>query len=223
MTAPGWYHGEGDPAGTVRFWDGQAWAGEPTTDAARNDIVFYAAVPQNNVLGVASPNEQAVAAVTSKTTQRQAPVVAGPPVAPTPQPAIPASAQLIAIGLCVLKAVPLVFSLLNTVLIAVFGTIGLQIAYNEDLERLLTLAIAMALLFVAIGAALLAAQASGAARNQPVRLLVPALIMTAWDGLLTYGAWVNDHGTDQFFYTGLFLLQGWVAIGAIVGLVKRTP
>lgn len=222
MTAPGWYHGEGDPVGTVRYWDGQAWAGEPTTDVAHSDVVFYAAAPENAVLGAASANEQAVAAVTFKTTRREAPVVAGPPVAPVPQPAIPASAQLIAIGLCLLKAVPLLFSLLNTVLIAVFGTIGLQIAYNEDLEQLLALAIGMALLFFAIGTALLAAQASGAARNKPVRLLVPALIMTCWDGLLTAGAWTNDHGTDQFFYTGLFLLQGWVVVGAIIGLVKRT-
>lgn len=25
----GWYHAEGDPAGTVRYWDGQLWIGEP--------------------------------------------------------------------------------------------------------------------------------------------------------------------------------------------------
>lgn len=25
----GWYHGEGDPAGTHRYWDGGAWVGEP--------------------------------------------------------------------------------------------------------------------------------------------------------------------------------------------------
>lgn len=26
----GWYHGEGDPPGTKRYWDGSAWTGEPT-------------------------------------------------------------------------------------------------------------------------------------------------------------------------------------------------
>lgn len=25
----GWYHGEGDPAGTLRYWDGGQWVGEP--------------------------------------------------------------------------------------------------------------------------------------------------------------------------------------------------
>ena len=27
--APGWYHGSGDPTGTVRYWDGTAWTTEP--------------------------------------------------------------------------------------------------------------------------------------------------------------------------------------------------
>ena len=26
---PGWYHGDGDPAGTARYWDGNDWIGEP--------------------------------------------------------------------------------------------------------------------------------------------------------------------------------------------------
>ena len=26
---PGWYHGDGDPAGTKRYWDGEIWIGEP--------------------------------------------------------------------------------------------------------------------------------------------------------------------------------------------------
>ena len=27
--APGWYHAEGDPPGTQRYWDGELWQGEP--------------------------------------------------------------------------------------------------------------------------------------------------------------------------------------------------
>ncbi len=27
--APGWYHAEGDPAGTQRYWDGAQWSAEP--------------------------------------------------------------------------------------------------------------------------------------------------------------------------------------------------
>lgn len=26
---PGWYHGDGDPVGTKRYWDGNGWVGEP--------------------------------------------------------------------------------------------------------------------------------------------------------------------------------------------------
>lgn len=35
MTTPsGWYHGEGDPPGTQRFWNGTEWVGEPVPQAA---------------------------------------------------------------------------------------------------------------------------------------------------------------------------------------------
>lgn len=30
-TPPGWYHADGDPAGTTRWWDGTQWVGEPQT------------------------------------------------------------------------------------------------------------------------------------------------------------------------------------------------
>ena len=31
QTEPGWYHADGDPPGTMRYWDGAQWVGEPTT------------------------------------------------------------------------------------------------------------------------------------------------------------------------------------------------
>lgn len=31
--APGWYHAEGDPPGTIRFWNGVEWIGEPKPSA----------------------------------------------------------------------------------------------------------------------------------------------------------------------------------------------
>ena len=32
MTAPGWYHAEGDPVNTTRYWDGAMWVGEPVAN-----------------------------------------------------------------------------------------------------------------------------------------------------------------------------------------------
>ena len=29
QTPPGWYHAEGDPPGTQRYWDGSVWVGGP--------------------------------------------------------------------------------------------------------------------------------------------------------------------------------------------------
>lgn len=36
MQPAGWYHAEGDPVGTKRYWDGSMWIGEPTTMTADN-------------------------------------------------------------------------------------------------------------------------------------------------------------------------------------------
>lgn len=33
MTDPGWYEAQGDPAGTVRWWNGTEWVGDPTSGA----------------------------------------------------------------------------------------------------------------------------------------------------------------------------------------------
>lgn len=30
QTQPGWYYADGDPPGTMRYWDGTQWVGEPT-------------------------------------------------------------------------------------------------------------------------------------------------------------------------------------------------
>lgn len=34
MTTPGWYHAEGDPQGTTRYWDGERWVGDPVNTPA---------------------------------------------------------------------------------------------------------------------------------------------------------------------------------------------
>jgi uncharacterized RDD family membrane protein YckC len=34
QTDPGWYHAEGDPVGSVRYWDGTQWVGNPTVPSA---------------------------------------------------------------------------------------------------------------------------------------------------------------------------------------------
>lgn len=203
----------------MRYWDGQTWVGEPTTNASTSAIYYAAAAPQAALVGASAVDPTSIGITYRVTTE--APAEQVEPIA-VPTPAIPASAQLIAIGLSVLKAVPLALMLLNTVLIAVFGTIGLQFAYNQDVETVLALAVGFSLLYVAIGAGLLAAQASGAARNKPVRLLVAAVVITCIDSFLTLGGWTNDHSTDHFFYTGLLVLQGWVLIGAIIGMAKTT-
>jgi uncharacterized membrane protein YhaH (DUF805 family) len=42
---PGWYHGVGDPDGTVRYWDGEKWIGEPVQAPTAAPPPETAAVP----------------------------------------------------------------------------------------------------------------------------------------------------------------------------------
>ena len=42
----GWYHAQGDPAGTFRYWDGAQWIGEPQVPAAAPGPVGQFQQPQ---------------------------------------------------------------------------------------------------------------------------------------------------------------------------------
>lgn len=42
MQPPGWYHGEGDPPGTVRWWDGSNWVGGPQQQGAQQQAGYVA-------------------------------------------------------------------------------------------------------------------------------------------------------------------------------------
>lgn len=35
---PGWYHGKGDPEGTVRYWNGEEWVGDPVMAPEPQDL-----------------------------------------------------------------------------------------------------------------------------------------------------------------------------------------
>lgn len=41
MTGPGWYYAEGDPAGTIRYWDGVTWTTEPQPDPNAAPLPAY--------------------------------------------------------------------------------------------------------------------------------------------------------------------------------------
>ena len=46
--APGWYYADGDPAGTVRQWDGAQWVGGPTVPQGQTGGQFAATGPRHS-------------------------------------------------------------------------------------------------------------------------------------------------------------------------------
>ena len=68
QTPPGWYHAEGDPPGTSRYWDGSQWIGDPVQTGPAP-----APAPQPDPYGQAQPDPAAQAPQTGQ------PGAVGPP------------------------------------------------------------------------------------------------------------------------------------------------
>ncbi|MEM7092616.1 MAG: DUF2510 domain-containing protein [Actinomycetota bacterium] len=57
MTDPGWYHAQGDPADTMRYWDGTQWVGEPTAQTAASEPPSGSTPPRaNETIHMAAPS-----------------------------------------------------------------------------------------------------------------------------------------------------------------------
>ena len=51
QTPPGWYHAEGDPIGTQRWWDGTQWIGAPQHNAPTQGVPGGPASPWKRMGG----------------------------------------------------------------------------------------------------------------------------------------------------------------------------
>lgn len=51
QTPPGWYHAEGDPVGTQRWWDGTQWIGAPQLNAPTQGVPGGPASPAKRIGG----------------------------------------------------------------------------------------------------------------------------------------------------------------------------
>jgi len=49
LTPPGWYNAQGDPPGTVRWWDGSTWVSGPVPAAAAPWAPYVGAGPTESL------------------------------------------------------------------------------------------------------------------------------------------------------------------------------
>ena len=47
---PGWYHADGDPVGTARYWDGELWQGDPVPQPAAGGVGQTAMQPPGTMM-----------------------------------------------------------------------------------------------------------------------------------------------------------------------------
>lgn len=201
MAEPGWYNAAGDPPGTQRYWDGNAWVGEPVYE------------PVQAPTSVPPPPQGGYA------------YAGGPIVTPSQ---FPAGLKAIAIIVSVLKAIPLAFGFIAVVFVAAasrsiddeFGDLGF------GLDGVLGAAIAILFVFLLIGGLLLGFQFVGALKERPLMVFIPALIMSLMDLLMTIGSWAawneartsviqNDSPAGAVVMTAVAAAQIYIAVQAI--------
>ena len=167
MTAPGWYHADGDPVGTQRYWDGTQWLGERVYEPAAPPVAPYPPTPGGYTYGP-----------------------------PASQSTFPGSLKTLAILLSVIKALPLALGFFVVLFIgAVANDLEDSTSdYGEVFDEVLSAALIIGVLILIAGAALLLFQFIGALRERPTMVFVPALIMAVLDTLSTVSAWVGAFG-----------------------------
>lgn len=199
MTEAGWYRGEGDPPGTQRYWNGNAWVGDPVYEPTMTPAP---PPPTTGGHGYAYP-------VVATST-------------------FPTSLKVVAIVVTVLKAIPLALATILVIWLAVVtNSIDEELDDWFGLAGLLGAAIAFLVVMILVGGLLLGFQFAGALKERPIMLFIPALIMTVLDVLFLIGAWSsyreaqNSGFNNDDSVAGIVLMvavtaaQGFVAVQAI--------
>jgi len=221
VTSPGWYHAEGDAAGSQRYWDGTQWLGEavyepaPTPDLTPGPTMY-------------PPSPRVPESPQYPPTQYPPPMAAPGHTYQQPAPSKYHSAvKPLVIILTVLKAIPLVIALFGVVIIGALLNAWEDDTFQDnsafdgwDFGGLFGAAIAFLVAIILVGILLLGLHLAGALTERPLMLFIPAVLMALLDSLVTVGSWASffdgrESPVGPFFMTALTVAQIFVAVQAV--------
>lgn len=229
MTAPGWYHGNGDPQGTVRYWDGATWVGDAMVtsgtvqSAGGGPTIEFTAAPDSSF-------DLGDVAVRRTLAEQGAAAAAAGQVATAPgtsssrsvlkRKRLPEGLKNLVVLVSAFKALPLAIGAMG------FFDLLANRALNSSTTRrytppgvdfdtdLMTGAVMLGAM-IALGGFLLVTQVRAATRNQPSVLFSFALILVVMDLANLANQWARFGGAGiPLAIAGITALQVGIAVWA---------
>lgn len=221
MTTPGWYHAQGDPEGTQRYWNGTQWQGEPTAPAAAaSNIEYYAPVDDNVDLGDVATRITLAETDPTRVYTESPYSVTSSSVNVTRRKPLPEGLKNLTVLTCVLKAIPL-FGIVASLLASISRSTlngGRRGRFDPPgLDYGSASATAILAVVMLVFASLIITQARSALKDQASNLFAIALIMLMLDLMNTIGQWVITEGFSagaSLLATVILALQAAVTIWA---------
>ena len=223
MVEAGWYRAEGDPPDTQRYWDGDAWSGEP--------IPIPPTAPPSPAARPAFERPADAAATASFEPSIYEPPVGSPELsiaqAPSGESAhpygravsgeIPSGLKTLAIVVSVLKAIPLVIAIVAITIIAAVSsnlTNELDDATGFSFEGVIIVALGLMLTFVIVAGALLFFQLRGALKARRSMLLGVASLLAGIDLVFLLGSLNEGSVGGAFIPLAITAAQITIAVWA---------
>ena len=180
---PGWHYAQGDPANTVRYWDGTGWQGEAKSKNATNDVIHFVA-PDESHLDLSSVVAAAPRVRTTTNNYNVSPysVSAGRVNVKRRRPIPKLLIKLVTL-VTVLKALPLiqfVFSLATGVRDRALYDTPILRSLTNGLEENVP-AVALLFAWALLGPVLLASQFGAMMKERIQSVLAAALLLTLVD------------------------------------------